>query len=69
MNAYADSNNELTGKIIGCAIKVHRQLGFGFLESVYRNALLHELRKNGFKAEAEKPMRVYYEGVVVGGCG
>jgi GxxExxY protein len=37
-------DEELTGKIIGYAIKVHKALGPGFLESVYKNALAHELR-------------------------
>ena len=36
---------ELTGKIIGAAIEVHRQLGPGFIESIYENALVYELRK------------------------
>ena len=38
---------ELTGKIIGAAIEVHRQLGPGFIESIYENALVYELRKHG----------------------
>ena len=38
---------ELTGKIIGAAIEVHRQLGPGFIESIYENALVYELRKRG----------------------
>ena len=38
---------EITGKIIGCAMKVHRTLGSGFLESVYQNALAYELKKAG----------------------
>ncbi len=57
---------ELTGKIIGCAMKVQRTLGSGFLESVYQNALLHELKKEGLKVECEVPLRVIYDGVVVG---
>lgn len=57
---------ELTEKIIGCAMKVHRTLGCGFLESVYQKALLHELKKRGLKAVGEVPLRVTYEGIVVG---
>ena len=57
---------ELTGKIIGCAMKVHRILGNGFLESVYQNALLHELKKGGLEVACEVPLRVEYDGVVVG---
>ena len=57
---------ELTGKIIGCAMKVHRTLGNGFLESVYQNALVHELKKEGLEVACEVPLRVIYDGVVVG---
>ncbi len=56
----------LTQRIIGCAMRVHRALGAGFLESVYQKALLHELRKDGLQAEAERPIQVRYDGVVVG---
>ena len=57
---------ELTGKIIGCAMKVHRTLGGGFLESVYQNALAYELQQAGLKAECEVPIKVFYDGVDVG---
>jgi GxxExxY protein len=57
---------ELTEKIIGCAMKVHSMLGPGFLESVYAKALAHELRKAGLKVECEKLITVKYDGVVVG---
>jgi GxxExxY protein len=57
---------ELTEKIIGCAMKVHSTLGPGFLESVYQKALAHELCKAGLKAESEKPITVRYDGVAVG---
>ena len=56
----------LTEKIIGCAMKVHSELGPGFLESVYKKALTHELRKTGMLVECEKPIIVRYDGVVVG---
>ena len=46
--------NELTGKIIGLAMKVHRTLGPGFLESVYQKALLHEFKKDSIAAECQK---------------
>jgi GxxExxY protein len=59
-------DHELTGKIIGCAMKVHSTLGPGFLESVYKKALAHELRKAGLKVECEKPITVLYDSVPVG---
>lgn len=57
---------ELTQEIIGCAMKVHSALGPGFLESVYQNALSHELRKNGVRHECERKIQVLYDGIVVG---
>jgi GxxExxY protein len=54
--AYQD----LTGKIIECVIRVHQILGPGFLENIYRNALLIELRRNGLMVEYEKKVRIYY---------
>jgi len=57
---------ELTHKIIGCAYKVFNQLGFGFLESVYQNAMVIELGKSGLNVDAEKPLKVYYSGKIVG---
>ena len=57
---------EITGKIIGCAMKVHRTLGCGFLESVYQNALAYELKKAGLEVQCEVPIKVFYEGVDVG---
>jgi len=60
------SNNDLTGKIIGLAMKVHRILGPGFLESVYQKALVYELAKAGLKIESDKLIQVRYEGIIVG---
>jgi len=57
---------ELSGLIIGCAFNVSNALGAGFLEKVYENALAHELRKHHLKVEQQKPISVFYDGVVVG---
>ena len=59
-------HEDLTSKIIGCAYRVFNKLGFGFLESVYKKAMVHELVKNNIKVEAEKPLNVYYDNVLVG---
>ena len=59
-------HEKLTEIIIGCAMKVHRTLGPGFLESVYQKALVHELRKTELYVECEKPIQVTYDGIVVG---
>jgi GxxExxY protein len=56
----------LTRQIIGCAMRVHQALGPGFMEVVYQNALLHELRKADLVIECEKRLQVRYDGVVVG---
>jgi GxxExxY protein len=57
---------EITHKIIGAAYNVYNQLGFGFLESVYHNAMLIELAKYDLKVESEKPLNVFYDDQVVG---
>ena len=57
---------DLAGRIIGLAMKVHSTLGGGFLESVYHNALAHELRKSNIAFESQKPINVYYDDVLVG---
>lgn len=56
----------LTEAIIGSGMKVHRTLGPGFLESVYKNALVIELRSRQLSVEREKRLQVHYEGLVVG---
>ncbi|HEX4667198.1 MAG TPA: GxxExxY protein [Chthoniobacterales bacterium] len=61
-----DENHALTEKIIGLAMKVHRTLGPGFLESVYLNALLDELRRAGMAVEAGQRIKVRYGNVVAG---
>ena len=57
---------EITHEIIGAAYKVFKTVGFGFLESVYKKAMIIELKKKGLKVEEEKPLKVYYEDQVVG---
>ena len=56
----------ITGKILKAAFKVHRTLGFGFLEKVYQNAMIIELKKQGLSVAFEKPIMVYYDGNIVG---
>ena len=58
--------NEITEKIIGSAFTVSNTLGSGFLEKVYENALAYELRKSGLNIRQQFPVKVRYEGVIVG---
>lgn len=57
---------DITSRIIRASYTVYKQLGFGFLESVYKKAMAIELVKNNLKAEEEKPLNVYYDGLIVG---
>ena len=66
MNTDEHGWNRITETIIGCAYRVANELGCGFLEKVYENALAHELRKSGLSVEQQKPITVRYDGVVVG---
>jgi len=59
-------HEEITELIIKAFYKVYNTLGYGFLESVYLNALLIELKGMDFKAEINKRIYVYYYGNVVG---
>jgi len=56
----------LTEKIIGCAFRVYNTLGSGFLESVYKQAMAVELHKAGLPFVIEAPVKVFYEGKIVG---
>jgi GxxExxY protein len=58
-----DRLDQITRRIIGAAIEVHRHLGPGLLESAYETCLAHELRELGFKVEQQKPLPVVYKGV------
>ena len=56
-------HQDLTEKIIGAAIEVHRALGPGLLESIYQTCLAHEMALRGLHFEKEKPLPVEYKGV------
>jgi len=51
-----------TREVIGAAIKIHRKLGPGLLESAYEACLAHELQRMGMKIERQKPVPLFYEG-------
>jgi GxxExxY protein len=59
-------HEDITRQIIGCAYEVYNTLGFGFLESVYKKAMVIELSKNNLLVEEEKAVQVYYDDQVVG---
>jgi len=60
------NTDKVTEKIIGCAMKVSNTLGVGFLEKVYENALVIELRNAELEAEQQKELKVTYQGLAVG---
>jgi GxxExxY protein len=57
------TENEISGKIIGCAIEVHKLLGPGLLESAYVECLFYELQKVGLFVEKQKPLPLIYKEV------
>jgi GxxExxY protein len=59
-------HEDLTDKIIGCAIEVHKKLGPGFLESIYENALIIELQRQNLRIEQQKEVMIKYDGEEVG---
>ena len=62
----ADKHVELTREIIGSFYDVYNNLGYGFLEKVYENALVLELKAKGMKVEPQKPIQVVYRQQVIG---
>ena len=56
-------SSDLTSQVIGAAIKIHRQLGPGLLESAYEACLAYELQKLGLRVERQKPVPLVYETV------
>ncbi|MBN1537236.1 MAG: GxxExxY protein [Anaerolineales bacterium] len=59
-------HESLTGNIIAAAIEVHRRLGPGFVEAVYENAFVLELKKRGFNIEQQKEIQINYDGIKIG---
>jgi len=59
-------NSDLTGTIIGCAMKVHSTLGNGFQEIIYQRSLAIEMEKQSVRFSRELEMVIYYEGIDVG---
>ena len=57
---------DVTHKVIGCAYQVYNNLGFGFLESVYRKAMVIEIEASGLRVHQESPLKVLYRDQVVG---
>lgn len=57
--------NEISEKIIGCAINVHKELGPGLLESAYQTCLIYELRSEGLSIRSEVPMPIIYKDVKI----
>lgn len=55
-------DDELTEKIIGAAIEVHRELGPGLLESIYERALCHEFDLQGIRYKRQEPVDLFYKG-------
>lgn len=58
--------NELSYKVVGCAMKVHNVLGVGFSENIYGRCLAYELRELGLNFEKEQERKVFYKGEWVG---
>jgi GxxExxY protein len=59
-------HGDVTGRIIGAALEVWKILGYGFLEKVYENALIEELRRIGIHAEQQFAISVMYKGALIG---
>lgn len=61
-----EAHEELTGRVIKCAYRVLNTLGCGFLEKVYERAMMVALEQEGLQAINQLPLRVHFEGVLVG---
>src|SRR5262249_44777667 len=66
MNTDQHRLNALTKEIIGCGLRISNALGCGFLEKVYENAMVVELRKAHLRIEQQKAFEIVYAGSLVG---
>jgi len=57
------NENEISKVVFDCALKVHKSLGPGLLESAYEECLFYELKKSGLNVEKQKPLPLLFEGV------
>ena len=57
--------SELTGEVLNCCFEVMKELGPGFLESIYKNALLIAMRQKGLQVEVERSFEVLFRGTVI----
>ena len=59
-------HKEITGQILNASFEVHNILGCGFLEKVYENALVYEMKQQRLKVDVQKEIKVFYKGAEVG---
>lgn len=64
--AWKMENDEITYQIIGCAMKIHNNLGNGFHELIYQRCLAIEFKEVGLHFEREKPKKILYDNSIVG---
>ncbi len=63
---FQGKHSDITDRIIGAFFKVYNQLGYGFNEKVYENALAIELKNAGLEVVQQAPIEVYYAGQIIG---
>jgi len=66
MNRDKIIHRDLSYKVVGLAMEVHRKLGYGFVEKVYENSLMVLLRRESIEARQQVGIRVHFEGEAVG---
>ena len=59
------TNDELTHKVIGFAIEIHKKLGPGLYENVYKDCLIYKMEKAGLKVEKEKTISINFDGLIL----